>query len=346
MDGFQFKDNELLFFPIPIAIGKDYVSFAQIPELQEVNKLSYVYDYTDHASTMLSTGLGNIRLSYTSDPGLGLVKKVEENHYYPFGLEHGIYNGSKKDYKPTGDNREILSLSNVPYKYKYQGQERQDELDLNWDSFKWRNYDYAIGRFMSVDPLAEDYNYQSPYNFAENRVVDGNELEGLEWENFMSGFSKPKDLKVQSPSANAQKQSYNITTLNNSKSVSEMHTSFKSNSGSLLNNSSASFKQINGDGNKVKNGSISEGSFIKIGIDGPFNNSIVKVIGAESSENGFSYTFGTLEGHVEKGVITFSVSTNDDGSTTFSINSSSESNNGTINFLGAEDAVRNPQMNS
>ena len=69
------------------------------------------------------------------------------------------------------------------YKYKYQGQERQDELGLNWDSFKWRNYDYAIGRFMSVDPLSEKYSYQSVYNFSENRVIDGRELEGLEWEN-------------------------------------------------------------------------------------------------------------------------------------------------------------------
>lgn len=66
------------------------------------------------------------------------------------------------------------------YKYKYQGQERQDELGLNWDSFKWRNYDYAIGRFMSIDPLSEQYNYQSPYNFAENKVVANFELEGLE----------------------------------------------------------------------------------------------------------------------------------------------------------------------
>lgn len=41
------------------------------------------------------------------------------------------------------------------YKYKCQGQERQDELGLNWDSFKYRNYDYAIGRFMSIDPAPQ-----------------------------------------------------------------------------------------------------------------------------------------------------------------------------------------------
>ncbi|WP_288764219.1 RHS repeat-associated core domain-containing protein, partial [uncultured Weeksella sp.] len=73
-----------------------------------------------------------------------------------------------------------ISTGSATYNYKYQGQERQDELGLNWDSFKWRNYDYAIGRFMSIDPLAEDYSYQGPYNFSENRVIDAFELEGLE----------------------------------------------------------------------------------------------------------------------------------------------------------------------
>ncbi len=50
--------------------------------------------------------------------------------------------------------------------------------------FEFRMYDPAIGRFMQIDPLAEDYAYQSVYNFAENRVIDGNELEGLEWTRF------------------------------------------------------------------------------------------------------------------------------------------------------------------
>lgn len=33
---------------------------------------------------------------------------------------------------------------------------------------------------MSIDPLAEKYPHNGPYNFSENRVVDGRELEGLE----------------------------------------------------------------------------------------------------------------------------------------------------------------------
>lgn len=82
------------------------------------------------------------------------------------------------------------------FNYKYQGQERQDELGLNWDSFKWRNYDYAIGRFMSVDKLAEDYSHQSPYVFAQNRVIDGREMEGLEWTASTSSDGKTVNLNL------------------------------------------------------------------------------------------------------------------------------------------------------
>ncbi|MEF9476881.1 hypothetical protein OWR28_03150 [Chryseobacterium sp. 1B4] len=87
------------------------------------------------------------------------------NHYYPFGLEFG------------GD----LNINNTispAYRYSTQGQEKQTET--GWSSYRWRNYDAAMGRFFNIDPLSEKYTYQSHYNFSENRVVDARELEGLE----------------------------------------------------------------------------------------------------------------------------------------------------------------------
>ena len=54
---------------------------------------------------------------------------------YPFpnitlGLQHGSYNTPARDIRPIGDAREIETVDRNPYKYKYQGQERQDELNL------------------------------------------------------------------------------------------------------------------------------------------------------------------------------------------------------------------------
>jgi hypothetical protein len=48
-------------------------------------------------------------------------------------------------------------------------------------ALEYRIHDAEIGRFLSRDPLAADYAHNSPYAFSENRVIDGRELEGLEW---------------------------------------------------------------------------------------------------------------------------------------------------------------------
>jgi RHS repeat-associated protein len=85
-------------------------------------------------------------------------------NYYPFGL---TFNEYSRENSPANQ-------------WKFQGQERQDELDLGWDSFKWRNHMPEIGRFFNVDPLADKYVYNSPYAFSENHVTSHAELEGLE----------------------------------------------------------------------------------------------------------------------------------------------------------------------
>lgn len=128
--------------------------------------LKYVYNYSDH--------LGNIRLTYTDANNDGLVNSTEiikENNYYPFGMKHSGYNNV---YNPIGGN------SN--FKFGFEGQELQDELGLDWIQFKWRNENPALGRFMGIDPLAEKYNYLTPYQFSSNQPIHAPELEGLESE--------------------------------------------------------------------------------------------------------------------------------------------------------------------
>jgi hypothetical protein len=53
-------------------------------------------------------------------------------------------------------------------------------------NFKYRVHDPRLGRFLSIDPLAADYPWNSPYAFSENRVIDAIELEGLESVNLFS----------------------------------------------------------------------------------------------------------------------------------------------------------------
>jgi RHS repeat-associated protein len=71
----------------------------------------------------------------------------------------------------------------VDYKYGFQGQEKDDEIKGAGNSlnYEYRMHDPRIGRFLSIDPLAKKYPHNSPYAFSENRVIDGVELEGLEY---------------------------------------------------------------------------------------------------------------------------------------------------------------------
>lgn len=126
-----------------------------------------------------------------------MLKILEENHYYPFGLKHTNYNSSKKNYfndtvEPIPvegaphveeGNMKIAQVpmgDQVPYKYKYNGKEYQDELGLNMYDYGGRNYMPDLGRWGNIDPKAEKMTRFSPYNYAFNSPVFFIDSDGYE----------------------------------------------------------------------------------------------------------------------------------------------------------------------
>lgn len=138
---------------------------------------NYVFNYTDH--------LGNIRVSYTWNTTTSSLNILEENHYFPFGLKHTKYNRDTYEYVSTGNggyNTGIIGRANNNrgiYQYKYNGKEYQDELGLNMYDYGARNYDPALGRWMNIDPLAEQYRRWTPYNYVMNNPLKFTDPDGM-----------------------------------------------------------------------------------------------------------------------------------------------------------------------
>ena len=126
---------------------------------------SFYYHLKDH--------LGNVRAVVSAGTNNNTLVH-QSNEYYPFGMVLT---------KNATSSQGIV----VPNKYKYNGKEEQ-EMPGKWLDYGARFYDPALGRWHSVDPLAEKYRKWSPYNYCVDnpiRFIDpdgmgvGNPLEDL-----------------------------------------------------------------------------------------------------------------------------------------------------------------------
>ncbi len=101
----------------------------------------YHYYLADH--------LGNNRVVVNQS---GTV--TQKSHYYPFGTAFA-------DKYDNGTNQP----------YKYNGKELDGMHQLNLYDYSARYYESALGRFTSVDPLAEKYYSWSPYAYVMNNPL-------------------------------------------------------------------------------------------------------------------------------------------------------------------------------
>ena len=200
LSGFQYKNTELQFFPH----AEGYVHYtkplaAQGGANSALGSFNYVFNYTDH--------LGNVRVSYAKDPLVGnRVKILEENHYYAFGLKHRNYNVEKLNFEEFPESGVELvpmpAVANASYNYKYNGKELQEELGLNMYDYGARNYDPALGRWMNIDPLAEQSRRWSPYTYCYNNPIyfidpDGMQVDPAsqkEWDKQKQAITEKRDL--------------------------------------------------------------------------------------------------------------------------------------------------------
>ena len=159
-------------------------------------------------------------IGYTADV-------ILSQDYYPFGMEM--------------PNRKYEAEN---YRYGFQGQAVDDEIKGEGNSlfFKYRIHDPRIGRFLSIDPLAPDYPWNSPYAFSENRVIDSRELEGLERyysadATFIGQVGENTELRLLN-SEKVKEMSFFDLQLEVAKASSSSNESSRNNSANFLNNES------------------------------------------------------------------------------------------------------------
>ncbi|WP_349677262.1 RHS repeat-associated core domain-containing protein [Bacteroides sp. UBA939] len=85
---------------------------------------------------------------------------IQNNHFYPFGLS--FYDSANETAQP----------------YQYNGKELDLKKGLNLYDYGARQYDGALGRFMTMDPMAEKYYSMSPYAYCANNPINYIDLHG------------------------------------------------------------------------------------------------------------------------------------------------------------------------
>ena len=68
------------------------------------------------------------------------------------------------------------------YRYGFNGKENDNGVkgESNQQDYGMRIYDPRIGKFLSVDPLAAQFHFYTPYQFAGNMPIEYIDLDGAE----------------------------------------------------------------------------------------------------------------------------------------------------------------------
>jgi RHS repeat-associated protein len=114
--------------------------------------------------------LGDTRITYCDIDGDGVIATpseiLQENNYDAFGYGlDGVY----------------MNHSNPDNLYQYNGKEKNDDHGIGMYDYGARWYDAGVGRWNTVDPMANENNSYSPFLYTGNNPVLMIDPDGQDW---------------------------------------------------------------------------------------------------------------------------------------------------------------------
>jgi RHS repeat-associated protein len=150
INGFVYEDNVL-----------DFIIGDEGRIVYNKGTFSYEYYIKDH--------LGDVRVCFR-DRGNGTPTVTQEKAYYPFGLSMVALDFDSLQ----------VALKYISNENRYNGKEFQEFMGLQWYDYGARFYDQQIGRWLSIDPLAEKSRRWSPYVYGINNPIRFIDPDGMD----------------------------------------------------------------------------------------------------------------------------------------------------------------------
>ena len=125
---------------------------------QPVIKSGYLYVWVSNETTNINVFFDNLTIVHRTGPLL------QEDDYYPFGLEMKMLS-SKANGKIKNKKRYAAN--------ELQNEEFNDGSGLEFYDFNARSYDQQIGRFLQIDPKADEEGQEkcNPYHYCYNNPI-------------------------------------------------------------------------------------------------------------------------------------------------------------------------------
>ncbi|WP_190295308.1 TIGR02594 family protein [Mucilaginibacter rubeus] len=167
IDGFVYIGNSLSYFPMPEGRVRNTGSSLK-PE----------YIITDQQ--------GNARISFEESATAGVPVVRQENSYYGTGMSM-----TSTTILPTSPNKTLYNG----------GSEWQNDYSNSPDYYQTlnRNYDAALGRFVAADPMAEETESMTVYQYANNNPIMMNDPDGDYAQSLYYSFMSNPGASVASP---------------------------------------------------------------------------------------------------------------------------------------------------